>query len=538
MSDAADGSRSFDRTTTNSNGNAKDAELQELDVDMIDADASDSTFDPNAPALASLRTTIRKWARIHGLPAPRLGITKNAIPRNGAKKSSAKKSNSAFSQWRTGQEGEELDVEKTPRTTREKSKLERENEEKAIGGRIQELAAGMGWTQRHRADQRTIKRNSVATPYIYKEEIMALCQMCNDKVAIADSTRLRCKHRHCNDCLQRNFQMVIRDPSLWPAKCCQPLDHQLAYGVLTKEEFQEFLDVKHAKEYSSSASCYNCHKQLLTVNIVANSTGFCTACEHVTCVHCTKAMHEGACLLDPETEKLIKVAKGRKWSKCPRCSNMVERNTGCNSILCRADSPQCTQIEFESDMWQKQAPHQPLQIDANKIAEYRDRSKQGEDELLAARTSMTEKHDKAREQHELVSEILSLRARLDKITQKRSGLRHRPSPTPAPATFSAGIERLKNNVPDLVEFLDEDDKPQEEPVEVPSLLDKFRKTMPEMMKQFDEKEPSTFTENTEWPAADNKVDLLVSTPPESRAVVQNDSLLTPRFAPAFGPYGS
>ncbi|KAF3913683.1 hypothetical protein AA313_de0201765 [Arthrobotrys entomopaga] len=223
----------------------------------------------------------------------------------------------------------------TPLSAKEKIKLKEQAEEKEISERIQSLAASMGWSRPRRADQRTVKKNSTATPYKYIEERQAACEICGDKVPVYESTKLPCKHRHCNTCLRQNFQMVVDNPTAWPARCCKPLDHSIASAVLPAEEFAKFLDVKRVKEGMSSTSCYGCGELVPSTDIIGGSSAFCAKCDRVTCVHCAKAQHEGACMMDPETEKLLQVAQGKKWSRCPNCSNMVERNTGCNHISCR-----------------------------------------------------------------------------------------------------------------------------------------------------------------------------------------------------------
>ncbi|KAK6349554.1 hypothetical protein TWF696_005838 [Orbilia brochopaga] len=551
---AVGGDLHFVDLTVDSEGETKRMEVRGTEVDMIDvieSDVSDFRFDSSSPAPSILKAKSAK---------SRPGTTKKAIPRTNAKRS-CKKLSSDFSQWRSGQNFEDIDAEESPLAKQKKRKLEREAEQKQLGERIQELAAAVGWNQPKRTDQRTTKKNSIAIPYRYKEERLVVCSMCDDKVPTSETSRLRCKHRHCNGCLQRNFQMVINSPNMWPAKCCGPLDEQLAFGVLSKEDFEKFLDVKRSKQHTSTSSCYNCHKQLLLVNIIGNSSGFCLACDCVTCIHCTKEMHEGACLLDPETEKLLKVAQGKRWSKCPRCSNMVERNTGCNSMMCRCGTNfcyrcgrdmqicrggNCSQIEFQSDMWQKQSPHTPLQLDETKREEYRHRSKKGEEELQTQRNAMAEQNSKALEKQQVVSEILSLRAKLDKISPRRSSPKAKasptPTPTPAPAVTApvvessptpVGIKDAKQKWPALMKALEDRPKPEDQVVltaKVSSLLETYRKSFPAVMKEFDGKKKSTPAENTVDLTAPDVKDG-VSTPklPDPLPVFPASSLFTMDF---------
>ncbi|RVD84884.1 uncharacterized protein DFL_003221 [Arthrobotrys flagrans] len=45
-------------------------------------------------------------------------------------------------------------------------------------------------------------------------------------------------------------------------------------------------------------------------------------------------MHNDLCPEDPETEKLRDLAKEEGWTQCPKCSRLIFRVSGCNSMTC------------------------------------------------------------------------------------------------------------------------------------------------------------------------------------------------------------
>ncbi|KAK6350564.1 hypothetical protein TWF718_003754 [Orbilia javanica] len=428
-------------------------------------------------------------------------------------KSTKEKIPSIHSGWRTGIVFEEIEPRAAVLTPKEQKKLQKEAEEKKIGNRIQELAESVGWKQPHRNDDRKTKKNSTATPYLYNEERLATCDICGDKAYIFEVKKLKCKHRHCKLCLQQNFLMVIKDPNLWPAKCCKPFDQDLALNTLSEEEFQRYLDVKREKEQMSSTNCFNCNRTIPSINVIGNSTAFCTECEKITCVHCTKAMHEGACLLDPETEKLLNMAQGKKWSKCPKCSNMVERNTGCNSMMCRcginfcykcgremstcSTRGGCNQIAFQSGMWQNQAPHQPMQTSPEMINGYRQRSIKEETQLRVQRESMARQNTKAVEKQMVASEIVALRAKLEnKPTKSKNSSPNSKrllSPTTPAEKRKAPMrmEDYREAYPGAMKMFEES-KAQEaqqspqlpSPPQPSGLLGRYQRSYPSLMKNF------------------------------------------------------
>jgi len=69
---------------------------------------------------------------------------------------------------------------------------------------------------------------------------------------------------------------------------------------------------------------------------------YCPYCQHNFCSLCLKKPHDGdtsnACRDKPseaESEALfLKLAKTKAWKQCPGCKRMVEKNGGCNSMVC------------------------------------------------------------------------------------------------------------------------------------------------------------------------------------------------------------
>ncbi|KAK6521726.1 hypothetical protein TWF506_001930 [Arthrobotrys conoides] len=442
-----------------------------------------------------------------------------STPRNSntkkPKSTGKKKIPSIHTGWRAGIIFEEVETIPPVLTPKEQKKRQKEVEEKEIGNRIQKLAESVGWKQPHRNDDRKTRKNSTATPYLYNEERLAVCDICGDKAHIFEMTKLKCKHRHCKSCLEENFLMVINDPNGWPAKCCKPLEQDLALNTLCKEDFQRYLDVKREKEQMSSTNCFNCNGAIPSINVMGSSTAFCARCERITCVHCTKAMHEGACLLDPETEKLLNMAQGKKWSKCPKCSNMVERNTGCNSIMCRcginfcykcgremslcSTRGGCNQIAFQSGMWQNQAPHQPMQVNPQMINGYRERSMKEESQLQKQWESMADQNAKAVGKQQVASEILALRAKLENKPDKRNSgspnSKSSASNTPAEKKTPMKMEDYKQSFPALMKVFEESKsqqtsppprppqwQPQPQSSKSPSSIERNRESYPALLK--------------------------------------------------------
>ena len=53
-------------------------------------------------------------------------------------------------------------------------------------------------------------------------------------------------------------------------------------------------------------------------------------------------MHKGSpCVEDEATQELRRAAKKKGWQTCPGCKAVVQRLSGCNSMICRCGVKFC-----------------------------------------------------------------------------------------------------------------------------------------------------------------------------------------------------
>ena len=71
---------------------------------------------------------------------------------------------------------------------------------------------------------------------------------------------------------------------------------------------------------------------------VKTSTVKCSTCKTVMCTKCKKLEHKyRACEESKEDnifKQLVKDQKG-KWKQCPKCKQLIEKNSGCNHMICK-----------------------------------------------------------------------------------------------------------------------------------------------------------------------------------------------------------
>ncbi|KAK6345879.1 hypothetical protein TWF730_010222 [Orbilia blumenaviensis] len=197
------------------------------------------------------------------------------------------------------------------------------------GQTIHALATTLGWTANRKSHHRP-----------FGGEKTAKCIICGDSFLGYELQRLRCGHRHCRDCLRQNFQHVINDPTAYPAKCCNHLPLAETSFVLSDEEIKAILELQASYESSKIIPCFSCQGDI-HLSDIGRDAAYCLKCDNLTCTNCRKEMHNDLCPDDPETENLRGLAKEEGWTQCPKCSRLILRTAGCNSMTCLCKTNFC-----------------------------------------------------------------------------------------------------------------------------------------------------------------------------------------------------
>jgi IBR domain, a half RING-finger domain/Zinc finger, C3HC4 type (RING finger) len=177
------------------------------------------------------------------------------------------------------------------------------------------------------------------------------CPICFDDVE--NSFRLACGHACCNGCL-RHFLTTAYNTKLFPLSCigndgtCGRLISiptieifllPAQANTLLDLSFQDYLD-RHPQEfkYCPTPDCPQIYRLEEGKGVV-----HCPSCFGTCCVSCHGEDHEGfSCEewklhRDPEVqERLLMdwVKENANVNKCPSCGALIEKNGGCNHMIC------------------------------------------------------------------------------------------------------------------------------------------------------------------------------------------------------------
>lgn len=169
------------------------------------------------------------------------------------------------------------------------------------------------------------------------------CYICRDehpKSAVVSYGPCGCKTYP--QCMVKYLQ-AWTDLKKYPVSCgfcLETLDTQLCLDALrgtpeadALESLSLFHDHIKSLRYCSNPRCatpFDFEETLCSSTRVQ-----CTLCKTVSCVSCNTEWHEGVTCEEMELENaLSKLAREKKWQKCPSCSGLIELVAGCSHVEC------------------------------------------------------------------------------------------------------------------------------------------------------------------------------------------------------------
>lgn len=159
------------------------------------------------------------------------------------------------------------------------------------------------------------------------------------------SLQAPCDHYYCRDCIINLVNASTSDELLYPPKCCnQPipdeailpcLDDTLRSDYFSKQF--EFAVPVTQRIYCPTPDC----STFITSSGAVTGDVTCYRCSSNICSMCKQIAHSGDCSSDPGILQVRAMARSLQWQTCPKCFAVIERNGGCNHMICRCTSQFC-----------------------------------------------------------------------------------------------------------------------------------------------------------------------------------------------------
>ncbi|XP_055828398.1 E3 ubiquitin-protein ligase RSL1-like [Solanum dulcamara] len=183
-----------------------------------------------------------------------------------------------------------------------------------------------------------------------------MCEICVDEKPITENFQIMgCNHSYCNQCtinyIASKLQQNIPRISCPVSGCKGNYEPYYCRSILPKEVYDRWGDALCEMMIMDSEKSYcpykNCSALLINERkALVNSKSKCLECKRLFCANCKVPWHKG--IVCEEFQKLqknneagtedmllMKLAKRRRWQRCPKCRIYVARTKGCPHMHCR-----------------------------------------------------------------------------------------------------------------------------------------------------------------------------------------------------------
>ncbi|CAE7138440.1 unnamed protein product [Rhizoctonia solani] len=172
------------------------------------------------------------------------------------------------------------------------------------------------------------------------------CIVCKDPTA--EAFKAPCGCFYDQKCITKLFDKATTDESLFPPKCCnEPIPLEKIRTLLPPESIQNF--EKKTEEFNTPNKLYctneTCSKFLGSASTTERdkSNIICRNCSTSTCSFCKNESHAAhiPCKTDVAAQQVLTLGSQNGWMACPSCHHLVEKDGGCNDMVCRCGYEFC-----------------------------------------------------------------------------------------------------------------------------------------------------------------------------------------------------
>ncbi|GMI92635.1 hypothetical protein like AT3G53690 [Hibiscus trionum] len=187
-----------------------------------------------------------------------------------------------------------------------------------------------------------------------------ICEICVEPKQANQLFNIKgCSHAYCADCMIKYVASKLQDNITGircpVTKCEGLLEPEYCRNILPKEVFDRWGDALCEAMVLGSRTFYcpfkDCSTLLIDDGGEAVKESECPSCRRLFCAQCKVPWHaEIECRefqklhkdeRDREDIMLMKLARKKKWVRCPNCRFVVSRTRGCSSIRCRCGTAFC-----------------------------------------------------------------------------------------------------------------------------------------------------------------------------------------------------
>lgn len=186
------------------------------------------------------------------------------------------------------------------------------------------------------------------------------CRICFESKPMSDRFENgKCRHRFCASCVSTHVATIMQQNILKVTcpnpRCSVELKPEVLHTILPDEVIVRWECAKFESSIVGSEKTYcpfkDCSVLLVNDGEEVVTSSECPSCHRLFCAQCKVPWHgdktceefqsEEGNEKEKEDKKFFKLAKNKKWQKCPECAMFVQRRGGCEHIACRCGCNFC-----------------------------------------------------------------------------------------------------------------------------------------------------------------------------------------------------
>ncbi|KAI3893620.1 hypothetical protein MKX03_024137 [Papaver bracteatum] len=208
------------------------------------------------------------------------------------------------------------------------------------------------------------------------------CEICVEIVPLNskfENIETICSHNYCTNCIAKYIQVKVSQDNIvvLDTLSCRSILSENVFksendgAVRLLESSKVGLPWSYLPSYGRSYCPYrDCSELILNECVESNGSNKvtksnCPNCKKLFCFHCMvpwkelqklfcfhcmvpwkenhRCVDRNECVIDIDSNDVLFIenAKLNKWVRCPSCYHYVERNQGCNTIVCRCKTVFC-----------------------------------------------------------------------------------------------------------------------------------------------------------------------------------------------------
>ena len=174
------------------------------------------------------------------------------------------------------------------------------------------------------------------------------CLVCMAPFNSSELIDLHAGHfKMCSECLRSQANALLRNRDLLPWKCSicsEEISLNILQNYMEPRDYDTLVNRQIEISLGETISCQNCNNTFLIPDDHHNNSFYCDICNNEIIIRDTTNE-----LDDDNINLLYQLADELNWAQCPGCSELVEKNEGCNSMHHRGCNGGDTYFCYECD---------------------------------------------------------------------------------------------------------------------------------------------------------------------------------------------